>query len=226
MRTRYAAQVPHCPRPDRVFPWTVSVAQPVKPVRPALERVVTSDGQRNVWFVGAGAECAVIDPAGAVGELLGHCDSRRLRAILWTNIWPESVGVALSLADYTGAVTYLGPGDLVTWRRAEPERRPRRSVSSGMVIDVGALTLESIHTPGVTSGGLCWYAPSLSCVFTGQTLDLHGPGGADLPASDRSTLLASIRTGLFTLPSATTVHPGSGGDTRIGTQRWDRRFWS
>jgi hypothetical protein len=55
---------------------------------------------------------------------------------------------------------------------------------------------------------------------------LHGAGGADLPASDRSTLLASIRVGLFTLPSQTVVHPGRGDDTRIGTQRWDRRFWS
>jgi hypothetical protein len=38
--------------------------------------------------------------------------------------------------------------------------------------------------------------------------------------------MASIRAGLFSLPSQTVVHPGRGGDTRIGTQRWDRRFWS
>jgi len=201
----------------------VSIAQPL---RPALARVVTRDGHRNVWFVGDGTDCAVIDPAGDLGELLGHCDTRRLRAILWTNIWPESVAVAISLADLTGAVTYLHTDDLVIWRQAEPERRPQHSVPHGLVLDVGTIRLEAILTPGITPGGLCWHAPSLSAVFTGRSLGLLGPGGSDLPASDRYTLLASVRAGLFTLPSETMVHPGQGPDTRIGTQRWDRRFWS
>jgi glyoxylase-like metal-dependent hydrolase (beta-lactamase superfamily II) len=201
----------------------VSIAQPV---RPALAKVVTGDDRRNVWFVGDGSECAVIDPSGDVGELLGHCDSRRLRAILWTTIWPESVDVALSLADYTGAVTYLDTEDLAIWRQAEPERRPQHSVPPGLVLTVGTLRLESIHTPGVTPGAVSWHAPNLSAVFTGATLGLHGPVWADVPSQDRSTLVASIRSGLFTLGSETVVHPAHGPDTRIGTQRWDRRFWS
>jgi glyoxylase-like metal-dependent hydrolase (beta-lactamase superfamily II) len=198
----------------------------VRPGRAALECVVTPDGRRNIWFVGGDAECAVIDPAGAVGDLLGHCELRRLRAILWTNIWPESVGTALSLADMTGAVTYLHTDDVAIWRQAEPERRPRRSVPDGLVLDVGGMRLESIHTPGITSGGMCWHAPSLHAVFTGETLGAHGPGGDDLPASDRSTMRGWIRVGLFTLPSETVVHPGRGPDTRIGTQRWDPQFWT
>jgi glyoxylase-like metal-dependent hydrolase (beta-lactamase superfamily II) len=209
--------------PEHVLSWSVST---VRPVRAAVECVVTPDGERNVWFVGDDAECAVIDPAGAVGVLLGHCDTRRLRAILWTNLWPESVGTAIALADWTGAVTYLHTDDLVIWRQAELERRPQCSVPQALVLSVGGIRLESISTPGITAGSLCWYAPALSTVFTGETLGLRGWGGADLPASDRSTLMASIRVGLFTLPSQTVVRPGRGDDTRIGTQRWDRRFWS
>jgi glyoxylase-like metal-dependent hydrolase (beta-lactamase superfamily II) len=206
-----------------VFPWDVST---VRQGQAALRCVVTADGGRNVWFVGNDAECAVIDPAGPVGNLLGYCERRRLVAILWTNLWPESVGTAISLADYTGAVTYLHTDDLVIWRQVERERRPQRSVPEGLVLDLGGIRLESIQTPGVTPGAVCWYAPSLSAVFTGETLGLHGAGGADAPAPDRLTLMASIRVGLFTLPSPTVVHPGRGEDTRIGTQRWDRRFWS
>jgi len=198
----------------------------VKPVRPALSRVVTPDGSRNVWFIGDDKDCAVIDPAGDVGDLLGHCDSRRLRAILWTNLWAESVGTAVSLADYTGAVTYLHTDDLVIWRQSEPERRPRHAVPHSLVLDVGGVRLESIHTPGVTPGGICWHAPALSAVFTGETLGPRGAAELDSSASGRSVLMASIRAGLFTLPSETVVHPGRGEDTRIGTQRWDRRFWS
>lgn len=204
----------------------MSIAQPL---RAGLERVVAPDGLRNVWFVGDEADCAVIDPSGDVGKLLGHCDGRRLRAILWTNVWPESVTVAISLADHTGADTYLHTDDLVIWMQAEPERLPRHSVPQGLVLDIGAIKLESIHTPGVTPGAVCWHAPALSSVFTGETLGLDGPDGVDISdvsAPDRYSLLASIRTGLFTLPSETVVHPGHGPDTRIGTQRWDRRLWS
>ncbi len=209
-----------CRHPDRVLSWSVSTA------RAAVECVVTPDGERNVWFVGDHAECAVIDPAGALGDLFGHCELRRLRAILWTSLWPESVRTALTLADRTGAVTYLHTDDLVIWRQTEPERRPQSSVPRGLALNIGGIRLESIHTPGITHGALCWYAPALSAVFTGETLDAQGSGGADLPAADRSRLMASIRAGLFSLPTQTVVHPGRGEDTRIGTQRWDRRFWS
>jgi glyoxylase-like metal-dependent hydrolase (beta-lactamase superfamily II) len=198
----------------------------VQPARVAVERVVTPDGEHNVWFVGDDAECAVIDPAGSPGDLLGHCELRRLRAILWTSLWPQSVGTAVTLADRTGAVTYLHSDDLDIWRKAEVERRPKSAVPRGLVLNIGGLRLESIHTPGITPGALCWYAPALFAVFSGGTLDLHGSGGAGLSAADRSTLRASIRFGLFSLPSQTVVHPGRGEDTRIGTQRWDTRFWS
>lgn len=183
-------------------------------------------GSRNVWFVGDDLECAVVDPAGALGDLFSQCELRRLKAIVWTSVWPESVGTAVTLADRTGALTYLPFSDLDIWRQAEPERRPQRTVPRHLVLKIGRLRLESIPTPGVTLGALSWYAPALSAVFTGETLGAHGPGGADLAAPDRSTLLASVRAGLFSLPSQTVVHPGRGADTRIGTQRWDLRFWS
>lgn len=233
--SRDAAQVTRCAGTAGVVPLIVSIA---RPLLPALTRLLTPDDQRNVWFVGDGADCAVIDPAGDVDELLRHCGSQRLVAILWTTIWPESVGAAISLADRTGAVSYLHADDLVIWQQAEPERQPQRSIPDGLVLDVGSIRLESIHTAGITSGAMCWYAPSLAAVFTGETLGPHGAGGIQAPIGggaggrgdgvevDRMAVMASIRTGLFTLPSETVVHSGRGADTRIGTQRWDRRFWS
>jgi len=216
----------------------------VEPSRAAVECLVTPDGEhgehaehaegsgrgvrggRNVWFVGDDAECAVVDPAGPLADLVDRCGGRRLRAIVWTSIWPESVRTAIALADQTGAVTYLHTDDFVIWRQAEPERRPQSSVPRGLVLSVGGLRLESIATPGITPGALCWHAPALSAVFTGETLGADGSGGSDLPLAQRSTLMASIRAGLFALPSQTVVHPGRGEGTRIGTQRWDHRFWS
>lgn len=202
------------------------VVAKVRPGRAAVERVATPDGERNVWFVGDDVECAVIDPAGELGDLLGRCETRRLRAIVWTNLWPESVGTAVALAEHTGAVTYLDTEDLVIWQRTEPTHQPQSTVPQGLVLNIAGIRLESLQTPGITPGSLCWYAPALSAVFTGETLVSQGPGGTDLPPPERSTLLASVRVALFTLPSQTVVHPGRGEDTRIGTQRWDRRYWS
>jgi glyoxylase-like metal-dependent hydrolase (beta-lactamase superfamily II) len=201
----------------------------LEPAQAAVERLVTSDGERNVWLVGNAAECAVIDPAGPADDVVGHCGGRRLRAILWTSPRPASVLTALGVADRTGAVTYLHTDDLPIWRQAEPERSPQSAVPRGLVLTVGGVRLESIHTPGITPGALCWHAPALSVVFTGSTLVAEGADAVDrtqLGPEARSTLKASIRVGLFTLPSQTVVHPGRGPDTRIGTQRWDSHFWS
>jgi threonine dehydrogenase-like Zn-dependent dehydrogenase len=130
----------------------------VQPAQATVECVVTSDGEHNVWFIGDESECAVIDPAGAVGDLLGHCDARRLRAILWTTLRPEFVGTAISLAAHTGAVTYLHTDDLVLWRQAEPEMRPQSSVPKGLVLNIGGVRFASIHTPGISPGAMCWHA--------------------------------------------------------------------
>jgi hydroxyacylglutathione hydrolase len=198
----------------------------VRPARAAVECVVTPAGLSNVWFVGDDDECAVIDPSGPLGDLFGRCELRRLRAILWTSLSAESIRTAITLADRTGAVTYVHSDDLAIWRQTEPERRPQSTVPRGLVLSIGGIRLESIPMPGITPGALCWYAPALAAVFTGDALGAQGWGGADLPVPRRSALMASIRVGLFSLPSQTVVHPGRGPDTRIGTQRWDRRFWS
>jgi hypothetical protein len=106
----------------------------VRSVRPVVEQVVSpagGQGERNVWFVGDDSACAVIDPAGALTDLAGHYERRRPSAILWTSLWPGSVATALTLADQSGAVTYLPSDELVIWRQAEPERRTAALSSAG-----------------------------------------------------------------------------------------------
>src|SRR5665647_3937149 len=71
-----------CARPDRVVPWIVSIAQPL---RAGLGRVVTPDGLRNVWFVGDEADCAVIG-----GHDPSQARSKRLRNA--HNPWDHAIG--------------------------------------------------------------------------------------------------------------------------------------
>ncbi|MGH4000431.1 MAG: MBL fold metallo-hydrolase, partial [Pseudonocardiaceae bacterium] len=65
---------------------------------------------------------------------------------------------------------------------------------------------------------VCLSAPSLGCVFTGDTLFQGGPGATGRSFSDRPTIEASIRAKLFALPGDTVVHTGHGDGTTIAAE--------
>jgi glyoxylase-like metal-dependent hydrolase (beta-lactamase superfamily II) len=55
-------------------------------------------------------------------------------------------------------------------------------------------------------------------LFSGDTLFRGGPGATGRSYSDYDTIVASIRTQLFTLPERTVVHTGHGDSTSIGDE--------
>jgi glyoxylase-like metal-dependent hydrolase (beta-lactamase superfamily II) len=73
-------------------------------------------------------------------------------------------------------------------------------------IQIGDSSLEVLHTPGHTAGGICLYAEGH--VFTGDTLFVGAVGRTDLPGGSPRTLLTSIREKIYTLPGDTIVWPG------------------
>jgi glyoxylase-like metal-dependent hydrolase (beta-lactamase superfamily II) len=82
--------------------------------------------------------------------------------------------------------------------------------------EIAGLTV--IHTPGHSPGAVCFRAPELGCVFTGDTLFQGGPGATGRSYSDRPTIERSIRERLLTLPPETVVHTGHGPDTTVGAE--------
>ena len=91
--------------------------------------------------------------------------------------------------------------------------------ADGFEVQVAGTTLRALHTPGHAPGAVCFHAPALGCVFTGDTLFNGGPGATGRSFSDRPTLEASIRTSLWQLPDDTVVHTGHGDDTTIGAEK-------
>ena len=75
-----------------------------------------------------------------------------------------------------------------------------------------------IKTPGHTPGGYCYYIPSKSIIFTGDTLFKGSFGRYDLPGSDFDALKLSIKS-LFELPDDTLVYSGHGAETTIGIEK-------
>ena len=88
--------------------------------------------------------------------------------------------------------------------------RPR---SMTAVLRVGGTELRALHTPGHSPGSVCWYAPELGAVFSGDTLFSGGPGATGRSFSDFPTILESISERLGKLPGDTVVYTGHGDNT-------------
>ncbi len=84
---------------------------------------------------------------------------------------------------------------------------------------VPGLTMQVIHTPGHTRGGVCYYFPEAAALFSGDTLFQNSIGRTDLSGGNLETLLSSIRTRLLTLPAETRVFPGHGSPSSIGAEQ-------
>jgi hydroxyacylglutathione hydrolase len=79
-------------------------------------------------------------------------------------------------------------------------------VEDGEQIVVGDISLEVIHTPGHSPGGICLYGDGQ--VFTGDTLFVGAIGRTDLPGASHRQFMQSIRERLLSLPGDTIVWPG------------------
>jgi glyoxylase-like metal-dependent hydrolase (beta-lactamase superfamily II) len=94
-------------------------------------------------------------------------------------------------------------------------------LSDEETLQLGEISVEVIHTPGHTPGGICLHAQGN--LFTGDTLFVGDSGRTDLPGGDRPTLGKSIRR-LMELPDHTIVWPGHNyGPTPSSTVGWEKR---
>lgn len=95
--------------------------------------------------------------------------------------------------------------------------RPDFQITAG-TMQLGDDTVEVKFVPGHSPGSVAFYYPQGSWLIGGDVLFQRSIGRTDLPGGDTDTLLNSIRTELFTLPSETIVMSGHGANTTIGEE--------
>ena len=183
----------------------------------------TFDVDNNVWVVGDDTECVVIDAPHDVDAILAVVGDRKVRAILCTHAHDDHVRVAPALRERVVAPILLHPADRPLWELTHPQDAQGNlwdvDLADGQEIEVAGTTLVALHTPGHAPGAVCFHAPDLGCVFTGDTLFQGGPGATGRSFSDADLIVASIRDRLLALPDDTVVHTGHGPDTTIGAER-------
>ena len=84
----------------------------------------------------------------------------------------------------------------------------------GQIIRVGEITIEVIHTPGHTPGGVCFYIEKEGVLISGDTLFRGTIGTLALPTANSDRMWKSLKK-LAKLPPDTVVYPGHGPTTQI-----------
>ena len=94
----------------------------------------------------------------------------------------------------------------------------------GQIIDIGGIQLKCLFTPGHSPGSISFYCEASNVVISGDALFMQSIGRTDLPMGNYDTLIESIRSQLFTLPSNTKVYSGHGPSTTIGFEKVNNPF--
>jgi sulfur dioxygenase len=145
-------------------------------------------------------QAALIDPV--LGQLERDLEllrelGLRLAYALDTHVHADHVTAAGALRERTGCKTVAG---------ARGAECVDVKVQQGDVVQVGAVALGVLETPGHTDDSVSYLAEG--CVFTGDALMVRACGRTDFQNGDAGQLYDSIHARLFSLPDATLVYPG------------------
>lgn len=186
-----------------------------------LEKIVVGPLQTNCYIVGSqnSTDAIVIDP-GAEPEKIESCLKRfslKAKCIVNTHAHPDHIDADVAL----GAPVYIHRLD-VDLLKTYVSLKQVNLLENGQKLSVGKISLEIIHTPGHTPGGVCLCADKFC--FTGDTLFAQGVGRTDLPGGSEQDLIQSIQKKLFVLPDRLVIYPGHGPSSTIGQEKRDNLF--
>jgi len=202
-----------------------------------LEMLTVGPFQENCYIIGDEGVGALIDP--------GDEAARIALAVEQTNLEIGSIIVTHAHIDHVGAVAALVDEyscPVLMHADAEPmlKQLPTQAMMMGMkfgkvpavdrrvedeeVLEVGALKLRSLYTPGHAPGHLAFYVEDEGLVLSGDALFAGSVGRVDLPGGSMEVLMRSIEERLLTLPDKTRVYPGHGPQTTIGNERTSNPF--
>lgn len=99
-----------------------------------------------------------------------------------------------------------------------------KNFDNGDRLTFGNSTIEVIHTPGHSRGGVCFYLQNDKILFSGDTLFKGSIGRTDLMGGDYETLIESIINKIFPLGDAVIVYSGHGNSTTVEHERKNNPF--
>lgn len=168
-------------------------------------------GDRNT------GECVLVDPAYDVADLLDvvRADGMTVTGVLATHYHPDHIGGSMMGLEIEGVDALLEHVDCPVHVQADEQEWVQKQTAltddqlvthaSGDVVRVGDVEVTLLHTPGHTPGSQCFLVDGR--LVAGDTLFLEGCGRTDLPGSDATKMVESLRR-LAEVPDDTILFPG------------------
>ena len=163
-------------------------------------------------------EAVAVDPAYDPAAILAilDADGMRLTGVLATHHHPDHVGgdlfghpiVGIAALLEQAAVPVHANDHEVEWIEATTGvgRDAIVAHDGGDVLEVGAIPIHLLHTPGHTPGSQCFLVEGR--LVAGDTLFLRGCGRTDFPGGDPEAMHDSLVNRLAKLPDETVLYPG------------------
>ncbi len=206
-----------------------------------IKRLTLGMVSTNAYLVGDTDtnEAILIDPVDNADVIKQTADEAgwTIKLILATHAHFDHVLASKDLKDMTGAPFWIHEdcvstldtlpmqGKLFGLGNFPDAAKPDRLLKSETeTIEIGAIKLETLYTPGHAVGHLSFYMPEHEILFSGDTLFFGSIGRTDLPGGNHELLLKSIREELLPLGDDVRVLPGHMQETTIGFEREHNPF--
>ena len=202
-----------------------------------LKTLVVGLLETNCYILGdeKTKDAVVIDP----GEEFEEIDKQlkvsglKVKYIVLTHGHFDHTGALARLRESTGAEILIHAEDasmLSSSGQAQPflldsgaePCAADRTLKEGDKIRFGEATLEVLHTPGHTPGGISLVTDKM--IFTGDTLFCGSVGRTDLAGGSFSKLIDSIKGKLLAKEDDYLIYPGHGPATSIEDERKQNPF--
>ncbi len=184
-------------------------------------------------------EALVIDPVDKAQLIFKTAQDAgwTIKLLVATHAHFDHILASKELKELTGAPFYIH-GDSLPLLRSLPQQgvrfigqpfpeaaEPDRLLTTEPeIIELGAIKLETLFTPGHAPGHISFFMPEGELVFSGDCLFAGSVGRTDLPGSNHALLMKSIFEKLLPLGDNVRVLPGHMDLTTIGKERETNPF--
>lgn len=183
-------------------------------------------------------EAVIIDPGDEGARIASEVQASgfTVKALLHTHAHFDHIGGTKEVKEALSAPIWLHKADLEIYNNLPLQGRMfgfsfvaapavDNFLEDGQTLNFGEHSLEVIHTPGHSPGGVCFRKKDgEEMIFSGDTLFQMSVGRSDLWGGDHEQMIHSIKDRLLVLSEDTPVHPGHGPSTMIGIEKRSNPF--